>query len=269
MADPLEMYGTRALTGADDPLARYEAPTLGGDTGPRPATMPSSDLDTPRDLQARRTANPPIGQGDVIPRAFWGIIDSMAESYLALGRWPRSLNEAAQNWLTVMPGVGGLTGMVRRARAAARPPLVLHHNGPPGLPEGRPTGAMHYFGTSDFSDMEGHQFGPHRYIYEMPDDLAGRIVQLADDNPQSRRVIADMVERSFPGEQAGFLRGGTYADELANFYEIFADRDNWGPYFAGRNIDLPGVAYHNEYLLPTGTIQRLRLLRSMRDPNVR
>lgn len=86
-------------------------------------------------------------------------------------------------------------------------------------------------------------------------------MQLTEDTPASRRIVADMIERAFPGDRPGFLSGRPYNLVDESFYDIFADRDLWRPYFATRG-DLPGVAHYDEYLLPPETINRLRFLRS-------
>jgi len=130
--------------------------------------------------------------------------------------------------------------------------LELHHNGPKDLPGDKPTGDMHYFGSKDFSDAEGHQFGPQRYVYDVPTPVARKIVNLMDDTPAARQIMDDIGERVW-GEK------GIPVDE---FYEMFADQTHWPDYFRSRP-DLAGVQYGGEYLLPPSTIQRLRMTKNM------
>lgn len=56
---------------------------------------------------------PALGQHNILERALLGIGGALADSYTALGRLPRSWDDAVQQFLTVMPG-GGLLGMAAR-----------------------------------------------------------------------------------------------------------------------------------------------------------
>lgn len=112
------------------------------------------------------------------------------------------------------------------------PDLILHHNGPANLPRGRPTGAS-YFGTVDFSETVGRDFGDWRYTYWVPQAVADKIVNLEPGDEQGRVVAHRIAERQFPDEPSyaeGLLEGDQ--DAWLDFYETWADSANVAPVLA-------------------------------------
>lgn len=150
------------------------------------------------------------------------------------------------------------------ARALAR----LVHNGPANLPNMRPSRGFHYFGTPEFGDVHGSQFGPWQYIYQMPADLKV-LDALGDTTGRGNEFMARAAQRAFPNdaEFAALLRRGDDPQAQDDFYEIFMDRSHpwWGEEFDRAGID--ALQYGEEYLLRPQAIERLPLLRAYRHNN--
>jgi len=141
------------------------------------------------------------------------------------------------------------------------PDLVLHHNGPTALPQGRPQGMLaNYFGSAAFSDAVGRDFGPWRYTFWVPQTVADRIIDLGDRSGNvseaGREFAAEVARRQWPDEPA-------YADALLagdpkawqDFYDTWADSANLQPLLDERG--LAGARFGDEHLLLPDAIRQL------------
>lgn len=157
------------------------------------------------------------------------------------------------------PDRAGVPGIAITS-ASGDKPARLHHNGPVGLPNDRPSDPLNYFGTKSFSDMEGMNFGEHRYVYDMPPEIRSA-TDLMTDSPEARRIIDDLAEGVW-GERP-LEAGQSFDDVIADFYDVWADRNNWEPYIKHRGLS--GLRYGDEFLLPKSTIDRLKLVAQLPD----
>lgn len=135
-------------------------------------------------------------------------------------------------------------------------PEILHHNGPVDLPRGKPSGPVaNYFGTRDFADAVGRDFGDWRYTYWVPQAVTDKIVTLEPSDAQGREVAAAIAERQWPDEPAyaDGLRSGD-EDAWLDFYETWADSANVAP--ALTELGFLGARHKAEtMMLPEGVAQ--------------
>jgi hypothetical protein len=141
------------------------------------------------------------------------------------------------------------------------PDLVLHHNGPTALPQGRPQGMLaNYFGTAAFSDAVGRDFGPWRYTFWVPETVASNIIDLGDRgegvSQAGREFAAEVARRQWPDDPAyaeGLLNGD--ADAWGDFYETWADSANLQPLLEERGLS--GARFGDEHLMLPDAIRQL------------
>src|ERR1051325_5557484 len=103
--------------------------------------------------------------------------------------------------------------------------IVLYHNGPPNLPNNRPSQLAAYFGTEEFADSEGFQFGPVRYSYRVPPEIAQRILDLHHPSPIVKDFLSRWLEMD-PRDDSEEYDEALVAGDYDAVYEMFSD---WTP----------------------------------------
>lgn len=135
--------------------------------------------------------------------------------------------------------------------------IILNHNGPANLPRGRPMGMRaNYFGTREFSEATGLDFGDWRYTYWVPQAVADKLVRLMPDDARGREVAGIIAERQWPDEPeyAAGLREGN-EDAWLDFYETWADSDNLVPVL--EELGYLGAQHRAEYALLPEAVEQL------------
>lgn len=147
---------------------------------------------------------------------------------------------------------------------------ILFHGGPCDLPNNRPVGkaAFHFADRYFFSGLRGW-FGPCTYEYDIPTEVAQRILKISFANPP-----VDFLNAALQKAISVQLWGPGWPPELPEVW----DEDSMDEYFnelvtnsahSGiadviRDFDLYGIEYFGEYLLLQSGIDRLNFRRKIR-----
>ena len=112
---------------------------------------------------------------------------------------------------------GGIVGGVRRV-------LKLYHNSPDVFPSGKPTFDA-FLGSDDFRKAFKNEWGPHTYEITMPE--GSRVLDVAGDTLDARRMRVAMAKRTWPDDTAYAqeLEGGVNPVDPDDLYELWTDKD--------------------------------------------